>query len=71
SATGLKTTDLTPIIITGDYQDLTGGLEVRFAADSTDTTSWAAQSNDEWELEVYGVNEEVDRGSPRTIRACR
>ena len=71
SSSGLKTTDLTPLAITGDYQELTGGLEVRFAADSTDTTSWQAAVNDEWELEVYGINEEVDRGRPKTVRACR
>jgi len=71
SSTGLKTTDLTPLAVNGDYQELAGGLEIRFAADSTDTTTWAVAANDEWELEVYGVNEEVDRGRPRTIRATR
>jgi len=71
SSTGLKTTDLTPLAINGDYQELAGGLEIRFAADSADTTTWAVAANDEWELEVYGVNEEVDRGRPRTIRATR
>ena len=71
SSTGLKTTDLTPLAVNGDYQELAGGLEIRFAADSADTTTWAVAANDEWELEVYGVNEEVDRGRPRTIRATR
>ena len=71
SDTGLKTTDLDPVTITGGYDILTGGLEIRFAADSTDTSTWDAAKNDEWELEVYGKYEEVDRPNPGYIRASR
>ena len=40
-------------IITGDFQDLAYGLEVRFAG-GTDASS--ATANDEWEIEVYSYS---------------
>mgnify|MGYP003118764126 CR=1 FL=1 len=54
--------------ITGDYQSLTGHLEIRFAgaADSTQ-----AALNDEWEVEVAGWQEEVDNSTINSVRMTR
>ena len=55
-------------IITGEYQSLSGGLQVRFGA-STPTGTKGATDNlmtasatlhDVWEVEVWGVGEEID-----------
>ena len=54
--------------ITGDFQTITGGLQIRFAGD-TDTTEAAA--NDEWEIEVTGVNEYVDSSDMKSIKLTR
>ena len=54
--------------ITGDYQELTGGLEIRFAG-STDSTQAAA--NDEWEIEVFGRHEAVDVSSGKAVKMTR
>ena len=54
--------------ITGDYQPMAGGLEIRFAG-STDATEAAA--NDEWEIEVFGRHEDVDASSGRSVKMTR
>jgi hypothetical protein len=54
--------------ITGDYQTLAGGLEIRFGG-STDSTQAAA--NDEWEIEVAGWQEEVDNSAINSIKMTR
>ena len=54
--------------ITGDYQHLAGGLEIRFSG-SADSTQAAA--NDEWEVEVAGWQEEVDNSTMNSIKMTR
>ena len=54
--------------ITGDYQTLAGGLEIRFGG-SSDSTQAAA--NDEWEVEVAGWQEEVDNATINSIKMTR
>ena len=54
--------------ITGDYQPMAGGLEIRFAG-STDATQAAA--NDEWEIEVFGRHEDVDASGGRAVKMTR
>ena len=53
--------------INGDYQPLSGGLQIRFAGDKTDE----ATPNDEWEIEVSGKYEAVDNARPKTIKMTR
>ena len=55
-------------IITGDYQTLSGGLEIRFAG-ASDTTE--ATANDEWELEVFGAYETIDASSGKAVKMTR
>jgi hypothetical protein len=59
---------LTDEIVNGDYQSLTGGLQIRFSG--TDFSSTAAL-NDVWEVEVQGWSEEVDVNSLKPIRMTR
>ena len=60
-STGLKKNNsISGELITGDYQTLTGGLQIRFAGKND---SSAATVNDEWEIEVWGQYEQLD-GSP-------
>ena len=54
--------------ITGDFQSLAGGLQIRFAGD-TDSTQAAA--NDEWEIEVTGQTEYVDSSDMKAIKLTR
>jgi len=54
--------------ITGDYQTLAYGLQVRFAG-TTDASETVA--TDEWEVEVRGYNEEVDTGDLKGIKMTR
>ena len=54
--------------ITGDYQPMAGGLEIRFAG-ATDATEAAA--NDEWEIEVFGRHEDVDASSGKSVKMTR
>ena len=54
--------------ITGDFQTLAGGLQIRFAGD-TDSTQAAA--NDEWEIEVTGSQEYVDSSDMKSIKLTR
>ena len=55
-------------IITGDYQPLSGGLEIRFAG-ASDITEAAA--NDEWEIEVFGAYENIDASSGKAVKMTR
>jgi len=54
--------------ITGDYQTLAGGLEIRFGASAKDSV---ATANNEWEIEVTGKNENIDNNNIRSIQATR
>tara|TARA_R100000329_G_scaffold133493_1_gene113262 strand:+ start:649 stop:1833 length:1185 start_codon:yes stop_codon:yes gene_type:complete len=53
--------------VSGDYQILSRGLEIRFAGDTGDT----ATLNDYWEIEVHGKFEDTDGGMPMSIRMSR
>ena len=57
-------------LITGDYQSIGGGLQVRFSG-STDAS--VATVNDEWELECWGQYESLDDspGSGTNTRLTR
>ena len=59
---------VTDEVITGDYQLMVGGLEIRFAGADD---SAVAVLDDEWELEVFGVYEEVDASSGKSIKMTR
>ena len=54
--------------INGDFQHIAGGLQIRFAGD-TDATEAAA--NDEWEIEVTGIQEYVDSSDMKSIKLTR
>ena len=43
--------------INGDYQSISGGLQIRFAGKNS---SSVATANDEWEIEVWGKQEAID-----------
>ena len=59
SSTNLKSNQIiTEETINGDYQELAGGLQIRFAG-STDSS--VATQNNEFEMEVFGAGE---RGLP-------
>jgi len=55
-------------VITGEYQSLSGGLQVRFGASTPTGTNGATDNlmtasatlHDVWEVEVWGVGEEID-----------
>ena len=59
---------VTDEIITGEYQSLSGGLQVRFGASTPTGTNGntdnlmtaSATLHDVWEVEVWGVGEEID-----------
>jgi len=51
-------------VITGDYQTLSGGLQIRFAGTS-------ATANDTWEVEVQGFYEEIDTPHIKSTRLTR
>lgn len=51
---------ITDEIITGDYQSLAGGLQIRFGGQTDASTANASGTPDEWEIEVAGYNEEND-----------
>jgi len=55
-------------IISGDYQPLAGGLQIRFAGSADDST---AAVNDEWEMEVAGWSEEVDNSAINSVKMTR
>ena len=52
-------------VITGDYQQLSSGLQVRFAGSSN------AALNDEWEIEVFGAFEDIDASSGKAVKMTR
>lgn len=54
-------------IISGNYQPVGNGLQIRFAGDTGDT----ATLNDYWEIEVVGKREVADLGYPRTMMGTR
>jgi hypothetical protein len=54
--------------ITGDYQPLAGGLEIRFAGTDDSAT---AVANDEWEIEVFGRYEDVDTSGGKAVKMTR
>ena len=54
--------------ISGDYQSLAGGLQIRFAG-STKTS--VATATNEWEIEVSGWQEEVDNSTINTVKMTR
>ena len=53
--------------INGDYQQLSGGLEIRFAGSTKDST---ATADDEWEIEVIGRQEVAETGV-KSVRNTR
>jgi len=55
-------------VINGDYQELAGGLQIRFQGSADDST---ATQNDEWEVEVMGLYEETDNPAIRSVRMSR
>ena len=55
-------------VINGDYQELAGGLQIRFQGSADNST---ATQNDEWEVEVMGLYEEADNPSMRSVRMTR
>ena len=55
-------------IINGDYQELAGGLQIRFQGSSDSST---ATQNDEWEVEVTGIYEETENASMRSVKMTR
>ena len=59
---------ITTEIINGDYQTLSGGLQIRFAGTDFNST---ATADDTWEIEVRGFAEEVDSSSLKPIRMTR
>ena len=54
--------------VTGDYQPLAGGLQIRFAGADDDTQ---AAANDEWEIEVTGRQEYVDTSDMKSVKLTR
>ena len=54
--------------ITGDYQLLAGGLQIRFAGAAHDST---AAQNDVGEIEVQGWQNEVDNSALNTVKMTR
>ena len=54
--------------ITGDYQPLAGGLQIRFGGSAKDSV---ATADNEWEVEVAGWQEEVDNSVINTVRMTR
>ena len=66
---GLKNTQvITEEVITGDYQQLAYGLQIRFGG-STDASVTTASN--EWEVEVAGWQEEVDNSAVNSVRMTR
>ena len=62
------TADTADEVINGQYQTLSGGLQLRFAGDTADTATLA----DKWEVEVSGFYEVVDNASSmRSVRMTR
>ena len=62
---------VTDKIITGDYQPMAGGLEIRFAGSADDSTANVTTRADEWEIEVFGRYEDVDASSGKAVKMTR
>jgi len=54
--------------ITGDFQALAGGLQIRFSGAADDSE---AHADDEWEIEVTGRQEYVDSSDMKSIKVTR
>tara|TARA_Y100000593_G_scaffold20822_2_gene41922 strand:- start:4971 stop:5942 length:972 start_codon:yes stop_codon:yes gene_type:complete len=68
-ANGLKNNQIvTSEKITGDFQPLAGGLEIRFAGASDNSE---AHADDVWEIEVTGRQEYVDSSDMKSIKMTR
>ena len=59
---------VTDSIITGDYQPLAGGLEIRFGGSADNSVCTV---NNEWECEVAGWQEEVDNSTLNSVKMTR
>ena len=59
---------ITNEVINGDYQSISGGLEIRFAGTDDSAT---ANVDDEWEIEVFGRHEVVDVSSGKAVKMTR
>ena len=71
-STKLKETQVvTDEIITGDYQTLAGGLQIRFAGSADDSTANTTTTADEWEIEVFGRHETVDASGGKAVKMTR
>ena len=62
---------VTDEIISGDYQPLAGGLQIRFAGANDSSTANASGTPDEWEVEVFGAYEDVDASSGKAVKMTR
>ena len=62
---------VTDKIITGDFQPLAGGLEIRFGGETDSSTANASGTPDEWEIEVTGQTEYVDSSDMKSIKLTR
>ena len=62
---------VTDEIISGDYQPLAGGLQIRFAGANDSSTANASGTPDEWEIEVFGAYEDVDASSGKAVKMTR
>ena len=62
---------VTDEIISGDYQPLAGGLQIRFAGANDSSTANASDTPDEWEVEVFGAYEDVDASSGKAVKMTR
>ena len=54
--------------ITGDYQHIANGIEIRFGGSADDSV---ATADNEWEMEVAGWREEVDNSSINSVKMTR
>ena len=59
---------VTEQIINGDYQTLSGGLQIRFGFQASNAL---ASVNNEWEIEVWGAGETVDNPVVRSVKMTR
>ena len=62
---------VTDEIITGDYQPLSGGLQIRFGGSTDSSTANVSGTADEWEVEVAGWAEEVDNSTVNSVKMTR
>ena len=54
--------------INGDYQDLAGGLQIRFGGEADNSE---ATANNEWEIEVMGASEHIDASGVKSVQNSR